>query len=388
MENFLYYNPAKVIFGNDALDNLNALLQENNVHSLLLIYGGDYVVKLGIFDKVKQACQEQGIDFTYNNEVVPNPRVELVRKMINTCRENSVDFIIAAGGGSAIDTAKAIALGVNYQADVWDFFTKEVTPQNVIPIGVISTIPASGSETSSATIISSGDFKLGFEHSTIIPKFALLNPEFTLNLPPYPTACGIADMLSHMLERYYSPNSNTDTTDYLIEGAIKALLLNAKRLMNNSQDLAARSEIQIIGTIAHNGSLDIGRISCWGSHRIEHEISALYDIAHGEGMAIVLIAFAKYMADNKPARLAQLANRVFNYDYHNYSARELALKVADELTAFFKQIGLKTSLSELNIDDSKFEEMANKATKQNTSPVGHYLPLDREKIVAILRLAL
>ncbi len=388
MESYVYYNPAKIVFGTDSIEKIGELLKENNAHSMLMIYGGNYVVSLGIFDAVKNACEELGVDFTYQSGVVPNPEVQFVREMVDRCREKNVDFIIAVGGGSAMDTAKAIAIGVNYEGDVWDFFTKDVMAKDVVPVGVIVTVPASGSEASSATIISNAEYKLGFEHEDIIPKFAILNPEYTLGLPAYPTACGMADMLSHMLERYFSNSKKTDTTDYLIEATIKSLWLNARRLVENPKDLDARSEIMQIANIAHNDSLGMGRASCWGSHRIEHEISALYGIAHGEGMAIVFLAFIRYMAEHKPERMAQLANRLFGYDYHNYSEKELALLLAEELERFYKMIGLRTTLSEMDVDDSRLEEMALKATKGNTSPVGHYMPLDKDKIVEILKIAL
>ncbi len=388
MKNFLYYNPAKIIFGKDSHLKIGELLQKHNASSLLMIYSGEYIKELGIYSTVEEACKKNNIKFFTCGDVVPNPELKLVKKLINTCRENNVDFILAVGGGSPIDTAKAVSMGVNYDGDVWDFFTKDVQLNKPLPIGVISTLPASGSESSTATIISNDKHKLGYEHEDIIPKFAILNPDFTLSLPNYQTACGIADIYSHLLERYFSPTEHTDATDYLIEGAIKALILNAKRIIDNPKNFDARSEIQVLASIAHNGILDVGRISCWGSHRIEHEISAMYGITHGEGMGIVLIAFTKYMAHNKPERLMQLANRVYNYDYHNYNAIELALKVPEELRKFFKMLGLKTTLTELNIDDSKFEEMANKATKNNTSPVGHYMALDNEKIIEILKLAL
>ncbi len=389
MENFNFYNPARVVFGENALEQIGSLLKAQRPKTLLMIYKGSYVKTLGIRDAVIKACEENNIRFFESAEVVPNPRIELVRKLVDFVKENEVDFILAAGGGSAIDTAKAVSMGSHYDGDVWDFFTgKAEELGKVIPIGVVSTIPASGSETSTATIISDADFKLGYESEKLIPKFAILNPTFTLGLPDYQTACGIADMFSHMLERYFSPSEHTDTTDFLIEGAIKALILNAKRLRKDPKDLNARAEIQLLGTVAHNGMLDMGRISCWGSHRIEHEISALYDATHGEGMAIVLIAFTKYMAVHKPERLMQLANRVYGYDYHDYSDTELAMKVSEELERFFKYMGLKTTLTELDVKESDFEEMANKATKGGKIEVGHYMPLDEEKIIEILKLAM
>jgi alcohol dehydrogenase YqhD (iron-dependent ADH family) len=278
-----------------------------------------------------------------------------------------------------------VALGIPYEGDAWDFFEKGVSPKEVLPIGVISTTASSGSETSNAAIISNGEWKLGFEDDRIIPKFAILNPRFTLNLPLYQTFVGVADVLAHLLERYFSDEKYSDTTDYLIEGAIKALLLNADRLLEDPQDINARAEIQWLASVAHNNLLDAGRSADWGSHRIEHELSAQYEVTHGEGMAVVFVAWTKYAAQIKPWRLAQLATRVYGVDAHDYSEKQRAYKLSEILEAFFKKIGLKTTLSELGIDDSDFEIMAKRATKNGL--VGHYIPLDETAFVEVLKLA-
>jgi alcohol dehydrogenase YqhD (iron-dependent ADH family) len=269
---------------------------------------------------------------------------------------------------------------------VWDFFEKGVSPKEVLPIGVIATTASSGSETSNAAILSSGEWKLGFEDDRIIPKFAIMNPKYTVGLPSYQTFVGIADVLSHLLERYFSDTKYSDTTDYLIEGAVRALLVNAERLLKNPKDVNARGEIQWLASVAHNNFLDAGRAADWGSHRIEHELSAQYNITHGEGMAIVMTAWIKYMAEKKPWRPALLASRVFGADSYNYSEKERALILADRLTELFKKIGLKTSLTELGIDDKDFDVMAKRATRNGT--VGHYLPLGPEEFKEILKLAL
>ena len=229
--------------------------------------------------------------------------------------------------------------------------------------------------------------KLGFEDDMIIPKFAIMNPKYTLGLPAYQTSCGCADILSHLLERYFSDVSHTDTTDYMIEGAIKAALVNSLRLMKEPADYNARAEIQWLASIAHNGILDTGRAADWGSHRIEHELSAQYGITHGEGMAVVLVAWCRYMAKIKPYKLAQLANRVFGIDSYHYTEEEMACLLADKLEDFFKSLNLKTTLTEMGIDDTHFEEMAVRATNNDTSPVGHYVSLHVKEFVDILRLA-
>lgn len=388
MINFQYYNPSRVIFGKGSEQNIKQLLKDYNVTSLFLIYGGSTVKKLGIWDTVNKACEELGIKFTEKSGVVPNPKIEHVRELIEVGKENNVDFILAVGGGSSMDTAKAVSAGIPYNGDVWNFFEGKDSISTALPIGVISTIPASGSETSNCSIISNGLYKLGIESDFIIPKFAIMNPEYTLTLPPYQTACGIADILSHLLERYFTDTKYVDTTDYLIEGACKALILNAERLMKNPNDINARSEIQWLASIAHNNLLDTGRVADWGSHRIEHELSAQYELTHGEGMAIVLVAWTKYMAYNKPSKLSQLANRLFNIDYNNYSEEEMALKLSHHLNDFFVSLNLNTKLSQKGITDEHFELMAMRATNNNQSTAGHYIPLDASKFVDILKLAL
>ena len=386
MIGFEYYNPAKIVFGEDSEKRLKSLLKQYNVTSLLLVYSGDFIKTLGIYDVITEAVSELGIRFSESGEVVPNPSIELVRKLVAQGKEDKVDFVLAVGGGSSIDTAKAIALGIPFDGDVWDFFDKGATPDEVLNIGVIATTASSGSETSNAAILSYGEWKKGFEDDRIIPKFAIMNPKYTVNLPAYQTFVGIADVYSHLLERYFSDEKNSDTTDYLIEGAIRALLVNADRLIEDQKNINARAEIQWLASVAHNNFLDAGRSADWGSHRIEHELSAQYNITHGEGMAIVFTAWTKYMAEVKPWRLALLASRVYGKDPYDYSEKERALLLSEELEKFFRKLGLKTHLSELGIDDRDFEVMAERATAGGT--VGHYVPLDAARFTEILKLAL
>ena len=387
MINFQYYNPAKIVFGVGAEKELAVLLKPEKATSLMLIYSGDFIKELGIYDVVRQACNELKIKFFENGNVEPNPRIELVRELVSLGKENGVDFILAAGGGSAIDTAKAVALGIPYDGDVWDFFVYDVAPHRVIPTGVISTLPASGSETSNCTIISNGLSKLGFEHNDIIPKFAIMNPKHTLTLPAYQTSCGVADILSHLLERYFSDVPHTDVTDYLIEGAVKALLLNGERVIRKPDDINVRAEIQWLASIAHNNLLDTGRIGDWASHRIEHEISAQYGVTHGEGMAVALVAWTKYIAAKKPEKLAQLANRIFGVDYHDYTLNEMAEKLSEKLKNFFELLNLKTNLTQLGIGREHFRDMAARATKNGRRQIGHYFPLDEKRIEEVLEMA-
>ena len=386
MIGFSYYNPARIVFGEGSERKLADLLREYKVTSLLLVYSGDFIKTLGIYGAVLDAVTELGIDFSESGKVVPNPGIDLVRKLVAQGRRDHVDFVLAVGGGSSIDTAKAVAIGIPYEGDVWDFFEKGVSPERVLPIGVIATTASSGSETSNAAILSNGEWKLGFEDDRIIPKFAIMNPRYTAGLPTYQTAVGIADVYAHLLERYFSDELHSDTTDFLIEGAIRALLVNGERLIADPTDINARGELQWLASVAHNNFLDAGRSADWGSHRIEHELSAQYNITHGEGMTVVLPAWTKYMAERKPWRPALLATRVYGADTFLHDEKERAYILAEELTRFFRKLSLRTTLTELGIGDKDFAAMAKRATRNG--PVGHYLPLTAEAIEDILRLAL
>ncbi|OON86840.1 alcohol dehydrogenase [Oribacterium sp. C9] len=388
MIDFEYINPARIIFGKEPYGKVESILRSMCVKSMIMVYSGDFVKELGIYRNIESICKKNGIKLIANGGVVPNPKIELIREMIQQGKESNIDFVLAVGGGSSVDTAKAIALGIPYNGDVWDFFEGKSSPDKALPIGVISTIPASGSETSNAAIVSNGIHKVGFEHELIIPKFAVMNPLYTRTLPKYQTACGISDILSHLLERYYTNTEHVDTTDYLIVGAIKALMLNGERIINKPDDYDARAEIQWLASIAHNNLLNTGRVDDWASHRIEHELSAQYNITHGEGMAIVMLAYLKYVAIYHPHKTAELSNRLYGFDYKNYTESQMTLKLVDEFERFYKMLGLITTLSELSIDDSDFEKMALRATKDDTATVGHYYPLNAEKIIDVLRLAL
>lgn len=388
MLDFNYQNSAKIIFGLDSINKLENELKENNVKNLLILSSGDFIKDLGIYDKVIEVCNKLNVSYVYNNSVLPNPKVELIRDLIKQNKDKCIDLILAIGGGSVIDSAKAISVGLESDLDVWEFFEKGLEIKKTTPIGVISTIPSSGSETSNCSIVSNGEFKLGIETDLIIPKFAIINPEYTLSLPKYQTSVGLCDISTHLIERYYSDIDYTDTTDYMIEGLLKALILNSYRLINNPSDINARSEVFLMSIFAHNNILDSGRTADWASHRIEHEISAEYGITHGEGMAVVLVAYTKYLATRKPNKLAQLANRLFNIDYANHSKKEMALMLAENLEKFYIDLGLRTRLSKFNIDDSNFEKMALRATKNDTTKIGHYLGLDSKEIIEVLNIAL
>ena len=235
--------------------------------------------------------------------------------------------------------------------------------------------------------MSNGLVKAGYEDEMIVPKLAVLNPEFTLSLPAHLTACGISDILSHLMERYFTNTEHVDTTDYLIVGAAKALMLNGERVMKDLSDYQARAEVQWLASIAHNSSLETGRESDWASHRIEHELSGQYGINHGEGMAVIMLAYLKYVAEHHPKKTAQLAHQLFGVEYNEYTESEMTLKLVEHLEQFYRMLGLRTTLTEMDIDDTHFEEMAMRATGGNGT-VGHYYPLNKDQFIEVLRLAL
>lgn len=388
MRDFTFMNDAKIIFGKDSLSYLKENLEKYNVKKMLIITSGDFIKDLGIYDFVSNICKELKIDFFYENKVVANPKVELVRNLIDLCKKENIDFILAIGGGSSIDSAKAIAVGSKSNIDIWDFYLYKAIPKEALPIGVISTIASSGSETSNASILSDDNNKLGIEYDFLIPKFAILNPEYLKNLPKHLLFSGIADISSHLLERYFTKEEYVDSTDYMIVGLLKSLFLNAEKLLKDKQDINALGEIFFISVIAHNNLLDCGRISDWASHRIEHELSHEYNIIHGEGMALVFPAYIKYMSKKLPTKFAELSNRLFDVGYENYLEEEMAIILANKLEDIYISFGLKTRLSKFGINSDKFETMALKATKNDKIKIGHYLELDSRQIIDILKLAL
>ncbi|WP_068268661.1 iron-containing alcohol dehydrogenase [Caviibacter abscessus] len=388
MKDFKFQNGAKIIFGESSLSYLKEELLKFNVKKMLILSSGDFIKDLGIYDEIINVCENLNISYFYENKVVPNPKLELARELINLCKKENIDFILAVGGGSSVDTAKAVAVGAKSDIDVWDFYLYKSEPTKALPIGVISTIASSGSETSNASILSSDENKLGIEYDFLIPKFAILNPLYLESVPKFQMFAGITDISAHLLERYFTSVKFVDTTDYMIEGMLKSLFLNVERLLKDNKNRNALSEIFFISVIAHNNLLDCGRISDWASHRIEHELSQEYGITHGEGMATVLPAYIRYMADKAPEKLAQLANRLFGYDYKNYSEKELALLLADKLEQIYISIGMRTKLSNFNIKDDKFTKMAIKATKNDKMKIGHYTGLSLSEVIEVLKFAL
>jgi alcohol dehydrogenase len=386
MNNFTYENKTKIIFGKDSENKVGeeAIKYGSKV---LLHYGGGSIKKSGLYDKIVNFLKEQGITFVELGGVQPNPRLSLVREGIRLCREDSIGFILAVGGGSVIDSAKAIGAGVPYEGDVWDFYTGKAKIERTLPVGVVLTIPAAGSESSRGSVITNEDgwYKRSAGAPVMRPVFAIMNPELTFSLPPYQTACGVTDMMAHIMERYFTNVKDVELTDRLCEATLKTIINNAAIAIGEPENYAARSEIMWAGTIAHNGLLDTGRIGDWGSHDIEHEISAIYDIAHGAGLSIVFPAWMKYVYKHDVSRFVQFAVRVWGVEPDFRDIEKTALEGIERMKDFFRNIGLPVSLSDAEIPDERLEEMARKGTENG--PLGNFVKLEKDDVLNILKLA-
>ncbi|WP_163537016.1 iron-containing alcohol dehydrogenase [Gracilibacillus sp. YIM 98692] len=386
MQNFVFDNKTKIIFGKDQEQVVG---EESVVYGkkLLLHYGGGSIKESGLYDSVLNSLKEQGIEVIELGGVKPNPRVTLVREGVELCKKHDIDFILSVGGGSVIDSAKAIAAGAKYEGDVWDFFTGEAVVEDCLPTGVVLTIPAAGSESSAGTVVTNenGDYKRAFGHITLRPQFAILNPELTYTLPAYQTAAGVTDMMAHILERYFTNEKNVELTDRLCEATLRTIINNAHTVLEDPTNYAARAEIMWSGTIAHNDLLNTGRIGDWGSHDIEHELSGIYDITHGAGLAIIFPAWMKYVYKHDIHLFAQFANRVWGVEIDLNNPEKTALAGIKKTEEFFSSIGMPVTLREENIDDDHFEEMARKATERG--PLGNFIKLYEEDVYNIYQLA-
>lgn len=386
MNNFYYYNPTKILFGKDSVDGLGGLIDSNH-KKVLLHYGGGSIKRSGLYDKVVDILNGKNIEIFILSGVEPNPKLGLVKEGIALCKENSIDFILAVGGGSVIDSAKAIAIGALYEGDIWECFEDETKVERALPLGVILTIPATGSESSPSTVVTKeeGMLKRSLDSDLIRPEFSILNPELTLTLPDNQTFAGVTDIISHVLERYFTQTENVDLTDNLCEATLKSVISNAYKLKENPMDYEARAEIMLSGTIAHCGLLGLGRSEDWASHRIGHEITALYGTTHGVTLSIVFPAWMKYVYKENLERFARFAVEVFGVSAKEKSLEERALEGINEFENFLKAIDMPVALSEINIDTDNFELMAKKCTNGGT--VGRFKKLNEMDVMNILDLA-
>lgn len=388
MENFTYCTPTKYVFGRDAESHAAEELKNINVGRVLVVYGGGSVIRSGLLARVISILDNAGIFHRELGGIQPNPTDPKVREGIAMCRRDKIEGLLAVGGGSVIDTAKAIAAGVPYDGDFWDFWAGKSVITEALPVGVILTIPAAGSEGSGNSVITllDGLHKISLRTDYWLrPKFALLNPELTFTLPPEQTAAGIADMMAHIFERYFSPTADVEITDRVSEGVLKAIIEEAPKVMADPCDYQARANIMWSGTLAHNGICGTGRKEDWASHAMEHEISAVYGVTHGAGLAVVMPAFMTFMAAHAPAKGAQLARRVF--DVVETDDRKAALEGIERLKAFFASLGLPLTFSRLGIENPDVELLVRKLHENKGEIIGGYYPLGAKETAEIYNLA-
>lgn len=388
MENFTYCTPTKYVFGRDAESHAAEELKNINVGRVLVVYGGGSVIRSGLLARVISILDNAGIFHRELGGIQPNPTDPKVREGIGMCRRDKIEGLLAVGGGSVIDTAKAIAAGVLYDGDFWDFWAGKSVIAEALPVGVILTIPAAGSEGSGNSVITllDGLHKISLRTDYWLrPKFALLNPELTFTLPPEQTAAGIADMMAHIFERYFSPTADVEITDRVSEGVLRAIIEEAPKVMADPCDYQARANIMWSGTLAHNGICGTGRKEDWASHAMEHEISAVYGVTHGAGLAVVMPAFMTFMAAHAPAKGAQLARRVF--DVVETDDRKAALEGIERLKTFFASLGLPLTFSQLGIENPDVELLVSKLHENKGEIIGGYYPLGAKETAEIYNLA-
>lgn len=389
MIDFTYYTPTRYVFGRNAQSKTGEMTRWMGASKVLVVYGGGSVKRSGLLDTVMRSLVEAGIDTMVLGGIQPNPVDTPVYEGIKICRDNGIDGLIAVGGGSVIDTAKAIALGTLYDGDFWDFYAGKLPATEALPVGVILTIPAAGSEGSGNSVITrlDGLHKISLRsESALRPKFALMNPELTFTLPPYQTASGIADMMAHIFERYFSPTTDVEITDRVAEGVLMAIIEEAPKVMADPCNYQARANIMWSGTLAHNGICGTGRVEDWVSHFMEQEISAVYGVTHGAGLAVMIPAWMKFMADNRPAKVAQLGRRVFGV--RSADDRTAAFEAIECLTAFFSSIGLPVTFAELGVENPDIELLVRKLHEDKGEVIGGYYRLTAAETKIIYRNAL
>ncbi|MGI5849700.1 MAG: iron-containing alcohol dehydrogenase, partial [Christensenellales bacterium] len=313
MRDFRFLSPTQIIFGKNTQSAAGVETKKYG-SKVLLHYGGGHIKKSGLYQQIIDSLNEAEVEYIELGGVQPNPRLGLVKQGVALCREKGVDFVLAVGGGSVIDSAKAIALGVLYDGDVWDFYSGKARPKETLPVGVVLTIPAAGSEASDSSVITNDGYKRGLTTNVQRARFAIMNPELSFTLPPYQTACGISDIMAHVMERYFTNVPNVELTDRLCEATLKTVINNAYIVMEQPDNYDARAEIMWAGTLAHNNLLSTGRIGDFASHQIEHELSAINDVAHGAGLSVIFPAWMKYVYKHDIARFTQFAVRVWNVE--------------------------------------------------------------------------
>ncbi len=387
MRNFSYQRPTELIFGKGSIELIGVKAKPFGARALLVIGGGS-LKKTGYYDRIIQSLAAEGIEVCELAGIKPNPEIGKVREGINICRENKIELVLAAGGGSVIDTGKAIALGYYHQGDPWEIFAEGAGPNKALPIGTVLTLAATGSEMNEHSVISNEETeeKLGFGSPHMIPQFSILDPETTYTVPKNHTVYGIVDIAAHVYEQYFDQVPNTPVQDRMAEGILQTLIEESKKVLSEPADYAVRANIMLCGTIGLNGILAIGKDTDWASHAIQHELGAIYDISHGGGLAVVVPNWMEYVYEENIDKFVQYAVRVFNVDTAGKSKKEIALEGIKLTRGWFKDMGAPARLKDFGIGEEHLEIMAKKATRGG--PLGAFKKLDAKDVVEIYKMCL
>lgn len=389
MLNFEYTQPTKFVFGRGAELKAGEELKKIGGTKCLIHYGGGSAVRSGLIDRVKESLTEAGVEYVLLGGAVPNPRDTKVYEGIELVKKEKCDCVLAVGGGSAIDSAKAISHGACYDGDFWDLWCGKAKITKTLPMGCVLTLSATGSESSNSSVIMQEKTRLkrGVRSDFNRPRFALMNPELTFTLPKYQIACGATDIMAHIMERYFTNEKEVGVTDYLCEALLKTVIQYAPIAVNEPENYDAQAQIMWAGTLAHNDTCGVGRLGDWASHQIEHELSAMYDVAHGAGLAVVFPAWMRYTLDNDVNRFARFAVNVFGCDMNFDNPRETALAGIERYEAFLTSIGMPVTLKELGAKAEDIPYMAKNTKRGPDGKVGAFVKLDTEDVEAILRIA-
>ncbi len=392
MKDFIYYAPTEVVFGEDSEKQVASLVKKYGGKRVLVHYGGQSAKKSGLLDNIFGLLNEGGIEFFELGGVVPNPRLSKVREGIALCREQKIDFILAVGGGSVIDSAKAIAYGVPYNDDVWDFYLGKATAETCLPVATVLTIPAAGSEMSESSVITNedGDVKLGYSNNISRPKFAIMNPVRTYTLPPYQTAAGVTDMIMHTMERYFTHDDDMTLTDSVAEALMRTLKDSVMEVLKNPTDYRHRAQIMWGGSIAHNGLTGCGLSDDWATHQLEHELSGMFDATHGAGLAAIWPSWARYVYKENVSRFVRFAVNVMGVENDFTNPEATALKGIEAMEEFYHAIGMPINIHELigrEVTDKEIREMVRKCSRNYTTTQGRFKVLQVEDMEAIYRMA-
>ena len=388
MNDFDFYSPTYFVFGRDREAEVGTYVKKFGGSRVLVLYGGQSAKRSGLLDRVLASLNGAGLHTVELGGVKPNPRSGLVYEGIDLCRKEGIDFLLAVGGGSVIDTAKAIAIGVPYEGDFWDFFSGKV-PEKALPVGTVLTIAASGSEGSPDSIITNEKTldKNSAEADCLRPCFSILDPALTESLPPYQTACGVTDIMAHAFERYFTNTEDVEVTDRLLEGVLLTMLHEGPRVMADPHDYGARANIMWAGMVCHNDMMGVGRKQDWNSHHLEHVLSALYDCAHGAGLAVIMPAWMRYCADHHDGlRMAQMAVRVFGCQMDFADPRRTALEGIAAFRAFLKSIGMPLTFAEIGADPADIPKLV-EMNHVGGGVTGGYVGLTSDAIREIYEIA-